>query len=61
VLHRSCRPRNLAAGLGDLLAHAKTSGTADGEMAEAGAQLVGLLLPQLKVQLDLAQCSLSSP
>src|SRR5580693_546798 len=51
-LNRAGRARDLAAGLGDLLAHAVDVGHADGEVAEAGAQFVGLLLPPVVGQLD---------
>src|SRR4029077_5770379 len=43
---------------GDLLAHAIDVRHADGEMAEAGAQFVGLLLPPVEGQLDSAVLAL---
>src|SRR5260370_29043587 len=51
-LDRTGRARDLAAGLGDLLAHAVDIGHADGEMAETGAEFVGLLLAPVVGQLD---------
>src|SRR5260370_7613077 len=50
-LDRTGRARDLAAGLGDLLAHAVDIGHADGEMAETGAEFVGLLLAPVVGQL----------
>src|SRR5260370_33448775 len=51
-LDRTGRAHDLAAGLGDLLAHAVDIGHADGEMAETGAEFVGLLLAPVVGQLD---------
>src|SRR5262249_9561571 len=50
--HRPRRTRDLAARLGDLLAHAVHVRHADSELPEAGAELVGLLLIPVVGQLD---------
>ena len=59
-LHRSGRARDLAAGFGDLFAQAIDVRHADREMAEAAAQIVGLLLVPVVGQLDSAVLA-SSP
>src|SRR5260370_3921424 len=51
-LDRTGRAHDLAGGLGDVLAHAVDIGHADGEMAETGAEFVGLLLAPVVGQLD---------